>query len=63
MTKTHFEAIARILNAQTPWGDPERDEVAAMTISDIASDLADYFASVNPNFSRQRFLDAVETRV
>jgi hypothetical protein len=45
MTKTHFEAIAAILDAN---GSPEH----------TVEDFADYFASINPRFDRKRFLAA-----
>jgi hypothetical protein len=54
MTKKHFEAIARILNSQLPYNN-----VDAVSLADIANDLADYFESVNPNFDRTLFIDAV----
>lgn len=47
MTKRHFEAIAAIL----------RDYPPAKVMS-IGLRLADYFASENPRFDRERFLTA-----
>lgn len=51
MTRKHFEAIALILKTQ-------REEHDAETAERIADDLAGYFAGVNPNFDRARFLKA-----
>lgn len=51
MTKKHFEAIAAIFGTR-----PFAGKVAEVNV--IAYDLADYFASVNPNFDRSKFLDA-----
>lgn len=55
MTKTHFEAIARILNADLAVSntDDERNKVRGIALS-----MSDYFLSVNPRFDRKRFLTA-----
>ena len=45
MTKQHFTAIAAILKAN----NAERT---------LAYELANYFATTNPNFNRERFLEA-----
>ena len=49
MTKRHFEAIAAIIafNVSNP-----------VTRQTLADQLSGYFATVNPNFDRQRFLSA-----
>ncbi len=47
MTKKHFIAIAKIVHTHRNRG-----------ADTIASALADYFATINPNFDRQRFIDA-----
>lgn len=48
MTKKHFEALARITASIS------NDSTRAM----VAVDQADYFASINPNFDRTRYLTA-----
>lgn len=49
MTRKHFEAIAAILafNISNP-----------ITRQTVSEELASYFATVNPNFDRSRFLKA-----
>lgn len=54
MTKQHFEAIAAILADHIP----VQGEAADITYADTVHDLADYFATVNPNFDRAQFLSA-----
>ena len=59
MTRKHFEAIARIIatnKVETPAAG--FDEGFDAGVSVVASDLADYLATQNPNFDRQRFLTA-----
>lgn len=57
MTKKHFEVVAAILrNTYTDESEGER------VIRDIANDLADYFASENPNFKREHFLAAANAK-
>lgn len=51
MTRQNFVAIAKILN------DAKVDK---HTIDWTAERLANYFASVNPNFDHGKFMDAVE---
>lgn len=46
LTGKHFEVIAKILGANE-------------TICDIMDDLAEYFASVNPQFDRRQFFDSI----
>lgn len=54
MTRKHFEAIASILRDHTP----VQGEAADITHADTVTDLADYFATENPNFDRERFIKA-----
>ena len=55
MTKTHFENIARILNADRAVSTTPA-EVEKVRV--IALSLSDYFYSENPLFSREKFLTA-----
>ena len=65
LSRKHFEAVARILESNnapvedsTP-GFIEGWEAGREAMRrDVANDLADYFATENPNFDRQRFLKA-----
>ena len=50
MSKKHFIAIAKILSTQI--GMLEKDHIK------LAIGLADYFQTQNPNFDRQRFINA-----
>lgn len=45
MTKMHFTAIAKILKA-------------SKAPPSLVSALADYFQTLNPNFNRERFVEA-----
>ena len=56
MTKKHFETIAAIIRRLSTIAVP--DESGQGMLSAVAVDLADYFATVNPNFDRERFLKA-----
>jgi hypothetical protein len=66
MTRKHFEAIAKIIRdaaAVPAFQYPHQREyfdgqVAAVEF--ITEDLADYFATVNPNFDRERFIRACQ---
>lgn len=57
LTKKHFKAIAEIIRTS-------RDVIITYTSNkpiaecDVAEHLADYFATQNPRFDRQKFLDA-----
>ncbi len=59
MTKKHFKAIAAAINAQRlrPYGDKYADVVDAR-LDALAEDLATWLKTQNPNFQRQKFLDA-----
>ena len=55
LTKKHFIAVAKILRDR----DLATENLTqACVVMDIREDLADYFASDNPNFDRSRFIDA-----
>ena len=56
MTKRHFEAIAAIIRRLSTIHVP--DENGQGMLLTVTNDLADYFATVNSNFDRQRFLSA-----
>lgn len=59
MTKKNFEAVARIIKQNTVEDAAAGfDEGYDAGVQIVASDLADYFASDNPNFDRSRFLEA-----
>jgi len=61
MTKKNFEAVAKILRHNTvdvSEHSTEHEIGRANQSELILSDLADYFASDNPNFDRARFLKA-----
>lgn len=57
MTRKHFEAIAKIINARLAWADAVQYGYIDAT-QKIANEMADYFATQNPNFDRARFLKA-----
>jgi hypothetical protein len=46
MTKQHFIALAKVLSKHNP-------------APSLVYDMCDYFATVNPQFDRDRFLQAV----
>lgn len=58
MTKKHYEAIGAILASYKNTPLYETDYSDYRTSEHLASDLADYFATDNKNFDRQRFLEA-----
>ena len=51
MTKKHYIAIAHVLKTQL--SNPN-----VYSVEDVCRTLAHYFATDNPKFDRQRFLDA-----
>ena len=57
MSRKDFEAIAAVL-ADTETDFAYGDGTAEWARDDIAERLADHFATVNPNFDRNRFLTA-----
>ena len=60
MTKTHFEAIARIFadRAGCDYSTIDFDAGHNAAHKSLAEDLADYFEDENPRFNRQMFLTA-----
>jgi hypothetical protein len=59
LTKTHFEAIAAIVKRATTFTDSgEFVQGRNAACREMASELAVYFATQNPQFSRERFLAA-----
>ena len=59
MTKKHFVEIARILYAHGQYYFlPGADRHAYTIYSEICGDIADYLASQNPRFNRDKFLIA-----
>lgn len=54
MTKTHFAAIARVLDGDRACATESQRTV----VKGIMYSLADYFASVNPRFDRKAFYSA-----
>ena len=61
MSRKHFEAVARILASNAdPYenGEDGYDVGRRHARDDTAHDLADYLATENPHFDRQRFLKA-----
>lgn len=59
MTKKHYDAIAGIITSWMYYSDETTSTCRA-----IAYDLADYFATENPKFQRDKFLTAcgIETK-
>lgn len=57
MTRKHFEAIAAIIksNGVEIHSDFDRGYIAGV---EVAHEMADFFATQNPNFDRVRFLTA-----
>lgn len=63
MTKKDFEAIAKILakhqEKAVDWvGRHKTAHYSILLMAEITNELADYFASKNKAFNRQKFLDA-----
>lgn len=56
VTKKDFKAIADIVKQAC--GIYDKQEVSGEIAYDISHNLADYFATQNPYFDRQKFLDA-----
>lgn len=50
-TRKHFKAVAKIIAGN-------RGQGVEYTLDNIASELADYFATQNPRFDRNRFMKA-----
>lgn len=59
MTRKDFEAIAAIIRQNTVEDAAAGfDEGYDAGVHIVATDLADYFATVNPRFDRRLFLEA-----
>jgi hypothetical protein len=56
LTKKHFKALAAILANARPTRDPNGEEDTTWT--EIREGIADFCAGLNPNFDRDRFLEA-----
>jgi hypothetical protein len=57
MTRKDYIATANILSSYLE--QAEENILASLIVKSIAEDFADLFASDNPNFDEQKFLDAV----
>ena len=55
MTKKHYEAIAKIINA---YDQAKLQAETRLLLHSIEQDLATYFKAENPRFDPQRFLIA-----
>ncbi len=51
LTRKDFKAVAEIINSN-------RGQGVEYTLDNIASELADYFVTQNPQFDRERFMRA-----
>lgn len=60
MTKKHYRAIAEIIRKRADLNQGIARTPKFLYADDLAGDLADYFAADDPQFSRQKFLDACE---
>ena len=61
LSRKHYEAVAELLakNARFFEGAPDMYGLGKReALDDVTNDLADYFASENPYFDRERFLKA-----
>ena len=59
LTRKHFTAVAKILDGEKNTAPAAGfDEGYETARSEIAEQLADYFARENANFDRQKFLNA-----
>lgn len=54
-TARDFDAVAKIIDKR--WSDSMSDD-AEQVLLDVAGNLADYFASQNERFDRERFMSA-----
>ena len=57
MTRKDYIATANILSSYLE--QAEENILASLIVKSIAEDFADLFASDNPNFDEEKFLDAV----
>jgi hypothetical protein len=59
MTKKHYTAIANVLKAEYDDAMYRTEDFSEPAlIQEVAENLADYFATDNPKFNRERFLGA-----
>ena len=58
LTRKVFEQVASSVKKSVDKADATLDTNLYQFAVDMASELADYFASDNPRFDRQRFFDA-----
>lgn len=56
LSKKHFIRIAQIIS------DAHKQNSGEQACDHIASDLADFFKTQNPNFKRDEFLEACEPK-
>lgn len=54
MTRKHFEKVAAILNKRY-----RADKYRQFIISELAAEFAEFFKSENPQFNKEKFMDAV----
>ncbi len=58
VTKKDFKAIAEIVKSNTHEQFKFGDDTVWLSKQYTCRDLADYFATQNPNFDRKRFMEA-----
>jgi len=59
LSRKHYKAIAETIKEHYHGNNgPNGTTTEQYVICNIASDLAHYFATDNPQFNRQKFLDA-----
>jgi hypothetical protein len=56
LTKKDFKAVAEIIERRKKLNHGTRRTPNFLYADDLAEDLADYFATQNPRFDRERFL-------
>lgn len=57
MTQKHYNRIAAILQAELTACQGPRERAR---VHSIIEEMAEYLAEMNPNFQRQKFLDAAK---
>lgn len=58
LTKKHFKAVAEVIKSQIMQYYIQERHACANGVESIAYHLADYFATQNPRFDRERFMKA-----
>ena len=59
LTKKDFKAVAEIIESLCDWRTTHKHpDSYYYGVRDAVEKLADYFATQNPRFDRQKFLDA-----